>query len=102
MIAFNLWGALFAVVAFFVGAAVSEVGAQLGASLPRPAEPISTGVAAVVCDLALRIKKKDGSWRGTHYRNVLSDLFDIDLGGMLMILPIWFWGLVAILVGIFG
>ena len=91
MIVFNLWGALFVA----LGVAVIAGGASL--HLP-PALGFVIGLGGpIAADIGLRVHKKTSPWKGARVRDILSDLFDTSLGGMVMILPIWFWG-VALLI----
>jgi len=92
MIVFNLWGALFILLAFCVGAVLPH-------SPDRPLGIIAAGVVGILFDLALRAHKS-GRWKGTGFRNVAGDLFDPGCGGMLMVLPIWLWGIAAITLGV--
>jgi hypothetical protein len=92
VIVFNLWGALFVALGFMVGTAFRSRGAAMGFEL------VAAGVVGILFDLVLRAHKS-GPWKGTRVGNVASDLFDPALGGMVMVLPIWLWGLAAIVFG---
>jgi hypothetical protein len=94
MIVFNLWGALFVLVAFVVGAGLEPLSRQMGLG------PIAGGVVGTVADLALRAHKRIGPWNGGRFGDVAGDLFDPALGGMVLVLPIWLWGLAATVFGL--
>ena len=93
MIVFNLWGALFVLLGLAAGAMASGL-SRIGF------EPVTAGVAAIAVDLFYRARKQSRPWRGAPVGDVLGDLFDMRAGGMLMLLPVWLWGVAAIVLGV--